>query len=347
VVNFPKPLAPGDLIAVTAPSAGVTGPALARLDLILEQLRARGYRVVEGQCLRSEHKDASAPLEQRAREFDYFLRDRNVSAIFPPWGGELATELLDLLDFKALREVAPKWLLGYSDVSTLQVPLTLVSGWATAHGPNLMDLVPAQTDELTTGCLPLLERDLTAPVEQFSSFLYQTDFIPFTVRFDTPFNPTKRTLWKRLDGSTDPASFSGHLIGGCLDTVAWLAGTRFGDVPAFVRECGDEGVVLFLENVEMSPTGLVRALLSLKRHGWFDGLAGLMIGRSAGPQPESENGLQYAEALVTVLSDTGAPVLYDVDIGHHPPQVTLINGAFAQVNFAGGKGSVVQARAKL
>lgn len=110
MVRFPKPLAPGDLIAVTAPSAGVTGPALARLDLILEQLRDRGYRMVEGECLRAENKDVSAPLERRAAEFDRFLRDENVAAIFPPWGGELATELLDLLDFETLRGVAPKWL---------------------------------------------------------------------------------------------------------------------------------------------------------------------------------------------------------------------------------------------
>jgi muramoyltetrapeptide carboxypeptidase LdcA involved in peptidoglycan recycling len=48
MVRFPKPLVPGDVIAVTAPSSGVSAPTLARLDLVLTHLRAQGYRVIEG-----------------------------------------------------------------------------------------------------------------------------------------------------------------------------------------------------------------------------------------------------------------------------------------------------------
>ncbi len=77
--------------------------------------------------------------------------------------------------------------------------------------------------------------------------------------------------------------------------------------------------VLFLENVEIAPSGLVRALLALKRHGWFDVLAGLMIGRSKGPNPESATSLSYVEALRSVLSELRYAVLFDVDIGHQPP----------------------------
>lgn len=169
---FPKPLRTGDLIAVTAPSSGVSGPAIARLDLVFKHLRSLGYRIAEGKCLRSEYKNASAPREQRAQELMQFLTDPNVSAILPPWGGELATELLDLLDFEMLRSVQPKWLLGFSDLSTLQLPLTLVSGWATAHGSNMMDLAPTQTDPLTTSVLNVLASDFTSPVRQESSKLY-------------------------------------------------------------------------------------------------------------------------------------------------------------------------------
>jgi len=32
------------------------------------------------------------------------------------------------MDFEALRSVPPKWLLGYSDLSTPQLPLTIISG---------------------------------------------------------------------------------------------------------------------------------------------------------------------------------------------------------------------------
>jgi muramoyltetrapeptide carboxypeptidase len=339
---FPKPLRTGDLIAVTAPSSGVSGPAIARLDLVLNHLRNLGYRIVEGRCLRGEHKGASAPREQRAQELMRFLTDPNISAILPPWGGELASELLELVDFEMLRSVQPKWLLGFSDLSTLQLPLTLISGWATAHGSNMMDLAPTQTDPLTTSVLAALASDFTSPVRQESSTLYQKKWVDFAVRVDAPLHLTELTEWKRLDGSTESVSVSGRLIGGCLDTIAWLAGSKFGDVPTFVQASGDRGTILYLENVEMAPPGLVRALLSLRRHRWFDGLSGLLIGRNAGPTPDSPDSLSYTDALASALGDLPYPVLYDVDIGHQPPQFTLVNGAVAHVQFNAGRGSIAQ-----
>lgn len=138
----------------------------------------------------------------------------------------------------------------------------------------------------------------------------------------------------------EPLCVEGRLIGGCIDTIAWLAGSKFGDVPSFVQRHRSEGTLLYLENVELGPTALVRALLSLKRHGWFDGLSALLIGRSAGPSPSAPASLSYVEALKTVLAQVSYPVLYDLDIGHRPPQMTLINGAIAKVLYSMGGGSI-------
>lgn len=344
MIHFPKPLKPGDLIAVTAPSSGVPSPLQARLDLVLSYVRAKGYRIIEGQCLRHEHKDASAPKADRARELVEFLKNPEVAAIIPPWGGKLATEVLDLISFTALREVTPKWVLGYSDISTLLVPLTLVSGWATAHGTNLMEMAPTQTDPLTTSVLSILAADLQTPVVQHSSRRYQKQYIDFALQPDAPLNLTETTCWRRLNYAPDPVSFSGRLIGGCLDTIALLAGTAYGDVPSFIRQSGDRGTILYLENVELAPVALVRTLLFLKRHHWFEGLSGLLIGRSAGPSPQDSKSLSYQEALQAGLGDVPYPVLIDVDIGHQPPQFTLINGALAEVTFEDGTGKIAQWR---
>lgn len=342
MIRFPQPLKPGDLIAVTAPSSGVPGPLQARLDLVLEHLRTQGYSILEGQCLRHEYKDASAPKEDRAREFSEFLQHPDVAAIMPPWGGELATELLDLIPFAALKDMPPKWVMGFSDISTLLVPLSLVSGWATAHGPNLMDLAPTQTDPLTNGALDILAADFQAPVVQRSSPMYQTQFTDFAVQADAPLNLTETTCWKRLDGNTTAVTFQGRLIGGCLDTISLLAGTLYGDVPTFIQQSGEQGTILYLENAEMSPSALVRTLLFLKRHGWFEGLSGLLFGRSAGPSPEHSDALSYQEALQACLGEVDYPILLDVDIGHQPPQFTLINGAMAEVEFWDGQGMISQ-----
>ena len=57
----------------------------------------------------------------------------------PPWGGELAIDLLDQLDWDRLAAAEPTWLVGWSDLTTVMLPLTLRLGWATLHGWNLMD----------------------------------------------------------------------------------------------------------------------------------------------------------------------------------------------------------------
>src|SRR5918994_957781 len=67
------------------------------------------------------------------------LTDPTIRAVVPPWGGELAIDLLPLLDVAAIGQAQPTWLVGYSDTSTLLLPLTLLTGTATLHAPGLMD----------------------------------------------------------------------------------------------------------------------------------------------------------------------------------------------------------------
>ena len=61
----------------------------------------------------------------------------------PPWGGELAIDLLPLLESGTpSRRPSRRGSLGYSDISTLLTPITLRTGVATLHGNNLMDPPP-------------------------------------------------------------------------------------------------------------------------------------------------------------------------------------------------------------
>ena len=43
--------------------------------------------------------------------------DPAIRAIVPPWGGETAIDLLDILDWDALAAAEPTWLVGFSAVS--------------------------------------------------------------------------------------------------------------------------------------------------------------------------------------------------------------------------------------
>ena len=339
---YPHPLRRGARIAVTAPSSGVLPALHPRLNLVIAHLRAQGFEVEEGDCLRDEKRSASAPATQRATELMQLLLRDDVDAIFPPWGGELAIELLDLLDWHALKSAKPKWLIGYSDTSTLMLALTLRLGWATAHGPCLMDLAPAQNDSLTAQALAHLSTATGGQFTQHQSSHWQSKWADFQKQPACPYALTEATQWQCINRPPRSAvSVSGRLIGGCVDTLMHTAGTPFGDLAGFIQTHGAEGVIVYLENAELSPMAWVRALQGLRWHGWLTGLNGVLIGRSAAPDTTAAESLRYADAVRSSLADLPCPVLTDVDIGHLPPQMMLVNGAAAQVSWSPEEGGVI------
>ncbi|EIC83129.1 S66 peptidase family protein [Serratia sp. M24T3] len=341
-IIFPNKLIPGDVIAITAPSSGVPSHLHARLDMAIRNIERRGYRVLEGNCLRSQHKNKSADKTARAAELMTFLTNPEIKAIMPPWGGDLGMELLELMDFEQLRECEPKWFVGFSDLTTFQFPLTTLTGWATLHGPNLMDLGAETLDATTQAIWCILESDRGIAVQQHASVAFQIEENQWGTNTCAGFNLTQQTEWKALNIASYDACFQGRLLGGCLDIISRLAGTQFGNLPLFHANHCDEGIILYFENVEMGPCELTRALLSLRLQGWFTDLQGVLIGRSAGPNTSDASKHTYIDALRAVLGDLTVPVLYDVDIGHIPPQISLVNGAMAKVEFRAGCGSVIQ-----
>ena len=88
MIRYPKPLRPGDTIAITAPSSGITTNGHAQLDMAIHHLRELGYQVVEGNCLRKNLKGARASAEERATELMRFLTD----SLHEIRGGSLSVE---------------------------------------------------------------------------------------------------------------------------------------------------------------------------------------------------------------------------------------------------------------
>lgn len=342
MIRFPAPLKADSMIAITAPSSGVLPAYHKRLDIVYEHLKQQGFRIIEGDCLRNDYKHVSAPKEQRAEELMRFWNEPGVDLIFPPWGGEIAIDLLPLLDFEAMK-ASPTWIQGFSDTSTYLLPITLLTGIASSHGTNLIDSVPSQTDELTRNALNILRMKQGETYRQKSSAKWQKTFGDYKSNPAIGYTLTEDTYWKILGRNrTGPVNFHGRLIGGCLDTIAFLIGSKFGDVPAFTRTYRDDGVILYLESSDQGPTDLFRYLTHMKLAGWFEGLSGLLLGRLAGPNSSDSNNLQYLEVLEERLGDLRFPVVYDCDIGHAVPQMTLVNGAIAQVHCERGSGWIDQ-----
>ncbi|SHO56593.1 S66 family peptidase [Vibrio quintilis] len=329
-MRYPKPLQHGSTIAITAFSAGVATEHQARFHVVREHLLSAGFNVIIGECLYGQAKHVSAPARQRADELMSFLLDDNIDAICPPWGGEIAIELLPLLDFERLQTVRPKWILGFSDVSTITAVLTSKLRWVTAHCANLMDLTPEATDPLTRETLKHLATPAGGSFTQTATTSYADSWPDFVTNPTAGFVSNRPTCWKWLVSPQTGTSVHGRLIGGCWDTMIHLLNTPYLDLKALTQSY-PQGILLYLENAEMSPPALVRAIHGMKFRGVFSEINGLLLGRSAAVDPQSAQSLHYHEVLSHYLTDLGIPVMIDLDIGHQPPNLTLINGATATV----------------
>lgn len=333
-MRFPAPLRPGDAIGVTAPSSGVGDRSRARLDVGIEVLRARGYDVVLGDCLYGGEV-VSAPREARAAELSTMLADPTIRAVLPPFGGELAIDLLDLVDWEALRGAEPTWLVGFSDLSTVMLPLTLRTGWATLHGSNLMDTAyrPAAGTWHWTEVAAATE-----PFTQTSPGRYRTGWDDYAE------DPGVRDLTLDLEGTWSvhgggTVELDGRLVGGCIEVLGPLAGTPYGDVAGFGRRHSDVGLVVFLEAAEQDAYSIGRALHGLRLAGWFDHARGILIGRTGAPDSP---GLTQREAVVDALGPLGLPIVFDVECGHVQPFLPLVLGALARVVVDGERREITQ-----
>ena len=319
-LRFPAPLRPGARVGVTSPSAGVSGAAAERIDFCVGWLRERGYDVVVGDCMNGS-RHVSAPREQRATELTAMLTDPAIQAVVPPWGGETAVDLVDLLDYDAIMAADPTWVVGYSDSSTWMVPLTLRTGLATLHGDNLADTPYAVPDGLTHW-LDLAAA--TGPVTERDSGLV-ADWWPFG-------EDPHATKWKRVGSGAwevlgdSPVDVRGRLIGGCIETMTAIAGTPYGDVAAFGREHGP--LLVYVEAAEASAFDICRALHHLRLAGWFDHVVGVLVGRTRAPDSD---GFTQRDAVADALGMLDVPIILDLEIGHVPPHLPLVNGATARL----------------
>lgn len=333
MVRFPAWLQPGDTIGVTSPSAGVSGAGADRVDFAVEWLRDRGYEVVVGECMDGSGI-TSAPAEQRAAELTAMLCDPTIRCVVPPWGGETAIDIVDLLDWDALVSAEPTWVVGFSDISTLLVPITTRLDWATVHGDNLAD-TPYRPPTGLTSWLDLVSGP--GPHVQRDSGLVATwrdlEQAPRTERWRT----VGEGSW-RLHGA-ESLEVTGRLVGGCIETMVNLAGTPYGDVAAFGDRYADDGLVVYVEASEDEAATICRNLHGLRLAGWFTHAKAILVGRTSAPDHPQ---MTQEEGVLDALDRLGLPIVLDVELGHVPPHLPLVNGALGTVTVADGRHEISQ-----
>lgn len=116
----------------------------------------------------------------------------------------------------------------------------------------------------------------------------------------------------------------GEVVVGNLQTLLILQGTQY--LPDMT------GKILFIEEDETStPAHVDRFIYQCKQLGWFDKIAGLVVGRFT-EQSSFSSDDSLEDILKEYFSDAKFPVFYNVDFGHSDPLITIPNGGITEIN---------------
>jgi muramoyltetrapeptide carboxypeptidase len=344
-IRYPAPLRPGDRIGVTSPSSGVSEELWPRLRYAVQGLRDRGFEVVVGEFNHTAPhvpSHVSGTREQRAGELMAMLLDPTIRAVVPPWGGETGIDVLDMLDVEAVAAAEPTWCVGFSDTSTWLTPLTLMTGVATIHGQDLMD-TPYTVPDGIRHWVDVASTPARGEVAQRSPGAYRTQG-----HDDYAVDPTVsdytldgRGSWVRLDPGHEhePVAFSGRLVAGCVETLSFLANGRYADLGGFADRHAPDGIVHVLDVAEWASPDICRALHAMRLRGWFDRSNGILVSRTRAPGLPD---FSQHDAVVDALGMLDVPIIADVECGHVPPYLALVQGAQTHVVHDGDTHTVTQ-----
>jgi muramoyltetrapeptide carboxypeptidase len=126
----PLRLRQGQTVGLVAPASSVSAADLGRARRFAELL---GVRVKLGAHVHAEHGYLAGTDDERLDDFNAFVRDPDVRAIFALRGGYGTMRILDDIDYAGLG-ADPKIVLGFSDLTALLNAITSRTGLVTFHG---------------------------------------------------------------------------------------------------------------------------------------------------------------------------------------------------------------------
>ncbi len=136
--QLPPYLQPGDLVTVISPSGALK--ELAALEAGLEIWRSRGYRLELGSNYKSQYGYLAGTDTERRATLACAWHNPECKAIICARGGYGGARLLEDWNWQIESDrFAPKWIVGFSDVTSLLWSLAKV-GIASLHAPVLTTL---------------------------------------------------------------------------------------------------------------------------------------------------------------------------------------------------------------
>lgn len=339
-MRYPEFLKEKGTIGFVAPSFGCdTEPYKSAFQNALDKWKKAGYKTDLGpNCYAGEGVGISNTPAKCGRELtDYYISSEN-DCLISCGGGELMCEILEYVDFEAVRQAKPKWYMGYSDNTNMTFLLTTLCDTASIYGPcaaafGMEPWHPAICDafELLKG------KKLT-----FESYgMWEKESLKDETHPYLPYNCTEPlciTMFCKEGGEmrqTEEVSMEGRLLGGCMDCLVNFLGTKYDKVEDFTEKYKEDGFIWFLEACDLNVFAIRRAMWQMENAGWFKYVKGFLMGRPL--NGESMMNLDHLEAVLGIAGKYGVPVIMDADLGHLSPTMPLITGSMARIQGKDGR----------
>ncbi|WP_420570834.1 S66 peptidase family protein [Kordia sp.] len=114
-MNQPKPLYKGATVGILSTARKIS---ITEIEAAIELLHSWDLKVVLGATIDLEENQFAGDDMTRAVNFQQFIDDDNIDAIWCARGGYGTIRMIDHLDFSRFVQ-KPKWIIGYSDVTVL------------------------------------------------------------------------------------------------------------------------------------------------------------------------------------------------------------------------------------
>ena len=292
-MRLPRALPPGGAIGVVNPSSPVETDLL---DAGVAALESRGFRVIVAPHVRDRDGHHAGSPAARAADFFDFYADPAIDVVWCARGGSAACRLWPLLDWDALAALPPKMVVGYSDTTSLLIPLTQRVGTVAMHGPLVFELGRLAPDVLDWQLRLLQDPTPAGPVPGMSS--------------DT----------------LVPGAAEGALCGGCLSLVVATLGTPY--------QIDAAGKLLLIEDIGEAPHRIERMLTQLAEADVLGSASGFVVGQAT--DADDTKTLPLRQIWFDLLAPYEKPAVLGFPFGHVTPNYALPLGVRARLDADAG-----------
>ena len=293
---------------------------------IINAIRSKGFQVREADNLYKDTYGYLATPQERAADFNQLIADPEVELILFG-GGEGANELLPYIDFENIKN-NPKWYMGSSDPSSLLHIITTKLDMATIYGFNAASFDHDTLHKSELNAIEIMKGNIVSQ-ESYEKYELEKD------EFLGTYNLTEDVYWENIN--EENITIKGRIIGGCIDAIKNILGTKYDYTKDFIERYKEDGIIWYFDIFSLTAEDFYLLLIQMREAGWLDYLKGVIVGRVKYPNSFVE--MTYQDALRKVLD---VPVIFNADIGHVAPKMTIINGSIATITSSNGKGTITQ-----